>query len=161
MLRMFAGGEFSEQSVGWKTGPGGIYPLSLLVPFSNQVFWGEAVSRLFPFSNLMDTGGFVSLGVTAILVVWLSQAWRELKWAWVGFVAMTVMSFGPFLRILPGLDHGPIMPFWFFRFLPLLSGARMSCRWQVVALVFWVWDGGQSAFCYARLVCGNETRNEK
>jgi hypothetical protein len=136
MGRLFFSGDFGAQSIGWKTGPQGLYPLSLLFPNPNNVFWGRAFQPMLqPWSLLEQASG--SLSVVAIVVVLVTGAWRVSKW-WSGAAAFfAVMSFGPFLKFFPGFDHGPMLPFWLFRYIPLVSGARMPSRWIVLGLLCW------------------------
>ncbi len=112
----------------------GAFALAALFPNVYHFLWGPTLQQALHTWGLLERAT-IGLGWTAIAISWLTGAYRRAGWWTVAFCAFLLLSLGPFLEISPGLDHGPILPFWLVRFLPILSEARVPSRWIVAALV--------------------------
>lgn len=134
--RLIMAGDFGAQDLGWKTGPSGAFPISIFFPNVFNTFWGAARHGKLASWSLLEHGS-IGLGWTALLVVFLTKPWKGSRWWTFIFLFSLVMSFGPFLKIVPGLENGPALPFWLFRYIPIVSGARMPMRWIALAWVGW------------------------
>jgi len=134
--RLVLAGDFAAQDIGWKSGPSGAYPISALFPNVYHSIWGARRHGILTSWDFGETG-CIGLGWTAMAVVFLTKAWKGIRWWRFAFLFSLVMSFGPFLRIIHQLDNGPVLPFWFFRYVPIVSGARMPIRWAALAWVGW------------------------
>lgn len=137
-MRLVLSGDFAAQPLGWKSGPHGIYPLTLVLPNLYNLAWGETL-RGFLSTHSWDVmeGLSASLGAVSLAVVLRTGSWRGSGWWLFGFSSATLLAFGPFLRLAPGLEHGPVLPFWVLRYVPVVGGARVPGRWIVVALLCW------------------------
>ncbi|MEW6368273.1 MAG: hypothetical protein AB1714_26890 [Acidobacteriota bacterium] len=129
-------GDFAGQQVGWKTGPDGAYPLALFVPNIYHALWGPFLCESFESWDLME-GFSIGLCLASLLLVVLTRSWKGSGWWGFSLLWSTILSLGPFLRLLPGFEHGPVLPFWLLRYVPIVSGARIPCRWIVIALLAW------------------------
>lgn len=135
--RLVLSGDFATQALGWKSGPSGIYLISPLLPNLFQFLWGASLRQWFASWDWME-GLCSSIGLTALtLVVW-KRSWRGASswWRFLCLVAF-LLALGPFLRLWPGLEHGPILPFWLVRYVPIIGGARIPGRWTAVLLMTW------------------------
>lgn len=120
----------------FKGGPKGAFPLTALLPNLYHPLWGERLREAFAGWDYFEYGS-IGLTWTALFVVACGGAWRDSgRWR-LAFLALLTLSFGPFLRLAPGLDHALLLPHWLLRNLPVVSGARIPSRWIVMALIPW------------------------
>lgn len=137
-MHLVLSGDFAAQPLGWKSGPYGIYPLALVLPNLYNLAWGEALRNFFStYSWDVMEGLSASLGLISLAIVLKTKSWRGSGFWLLGFCSATLLAFGPFLRLAPGLEHGPVLPFWVLRYVPVVGGARVPGRWIVVALLCW------------------------
>ncbi len=133
---LIAAGDFATQRLMLTGIPIGAYPIFALVPNPYHPLWGPVVLRVFGhFPDFWESA--IHLGWVAMSVVLAKGTYRRPGWWRFAFTAAFLLSLGPFLKVLPGLDHGPVLPYWLFWYVPFVSAAWVPGRWIVVALLAW------------------------
>jgi hypothetical protein len=134
--RLMLAGDYAAPYRGMRSGFMGAYAVTALLPNVYHSLWGGTVQAALGSWGLLERGS-IGLGWTAMAVVLGTRAQRLAGWWTVAFAAFFLLSLGPFLEVYPGLDHGPVLPYWLLSYLPLVSAARVPLRWIAMALVAW------------------------
>jgi len=135
-VRLILAGDYAAPYREMKGGFRGAYAIAALLPNVFHSLWRGRMQEVLGSWNLSERAS-IGLGWTAIALVLGTRAQRLAGWWTVAFAAFFLLSLGPFLEVYPGLDHGPALPFWLLRYLPLVSAARVPLRWIAMALVAW------------------------
>ncbi len=134
VAQLAASGDFPALKLNLKPEFSGAYALSALFPNIYHSLWGHVFQHRLASWSLLERGS-IGLGWAAIILVLGTKAHKVAGWWTFAFSVFLLLSFGPFLEIAPGLDQGPILPFWILRYVPVLSEARVPSRWIALALV--------------------------
>jgi hypothetical protein len=136
VVRLIVAGEFAAQSAPINGGLGGAYPVAVFFPNPYHALWGEPFSRWFSSWYLFEMGS-IGLTWTALATVLAKRSYRPAGWWKFSFLPGLLLSLGPLLKFIPGFEHGPALPFYVLRYIPIVSGARVPSRWIAPALVAW------------------------
>ena len=134
-----AGGQFVSPQILWRSSPGGIDLLSLVLPNPNHPYAPLAVIMWLmslPAGYLESVVSIPFVLVATVAVAWWT-GWRPSKW-WAG-VALTfgALALGPFIHIA-GINTYVPGPWALLRYVPIIGLARSPSRFAVVMTLAFV-----------------------
>jgi hypothetical protein len=134
--RLALRGDYVSQHYFWRSAPPGVDLASLLVGNPFHALWGPAIQHLYARwgINLIESGGGWLGAMPLLLAAWsLRRRWSDeavRHWAAIGVIFL-LWAFGPHLAAF-GRATGMILPEAVFRWVPVVSNARMPGRAVVV-----------------------------
>jgi hypothetical protein len=134
VAQLAVSGDLPRLKLNLKLALSGADALSALFPNIYHSLWGLAVHVRLASWSLLERGS-IGLGWAATALIVGTRAYKGAGWWTFGFCVFFALSLGPFLELAPGLDRGPVLPFWLLRYVPVMSEARVPSRWIALALV--------------------------
>jgi hypothetical protein len=129
-------GDLPTPDILWRSSPGGVDVLALLVPNPNHPLAPEWISdwlRSFPNGFIENVVSIPGCAILTIVVAW-RMGWRASRW-WVALaVAFGVLALGPFVHIAGTNTYIP-GPWAFLRYVPVVGLARTPARFSVVMML--------------------------
>ena len=136
--RLWLSGDYTSPRSSWRSGPGGIDLITMVLGSPRHPLWGPWTQRVYRYIELDQVEGVGWLGVVTILVV-ATAVFRfrrdaeVRRWLAIGGIFF-VWALGPWLRVA-GFDTGLMLPQNLFAFIPVLSNARIPGRALVVVFL--------------------------
>jgi hypothetical protein len=128
-----AGGEFVSPQIFWRSSPGGVDLLSLVLPNPNHPFAPFAVIlwlMSLPAGYLESVASIPIVLIATTAFAWWT-GWRPSKW-WMGItITFGALALGPFIHIA-GVNTYVPGPWALVRFVPIVGLARSPSRFAVV-----------------------------
>src|SRR5688572_3044310 len=135
-VRMRTWGQLDPSKIFWRSSPGGVDVLALLLPNPNHPL---APGVFVDFLNSLPARyieGLVSVPLVAIVTLCLAwrAGWVPSRW-WAGLTALFgLLALGPFIHIA-GMNMYAPGPWAFLRYVPILGLPRSPSRFSVVLML--------------------------
>jgi hypothetical protein len=135
-IRIRAWGQLDPSKIFWRSSPGGVDLLSILLPNPNHPL---APAMFTDWLNSLPPRyieGLVSVPLIAIATLCLAwrAGWVPSRW-WAGLTALFgLLALGPFIHVL-GINSYVPGPWAFLRYVPILGLTRSPSRFSVVLML--------------------------
>ncbi len=135
LLRVIAAGDYTTQTVLWRSSPAGGDLLTLILGHPRHILTGDWTRSLYAARGIDVMEQSLWIGVVPLLILAVTaREWRSAPgvriWT-LAAIVFTVLALGPFLRI-GGLDTALPLPDAVLRYVPVFSNARIPGRAVVV-----------------------------
>jgi hypothetical protein len=130
LLRAYAlwrDGQYVTQPFVWRSAPRGIDAATLVAGNRFSTLYGDEVRTLYGWLGMQPLDDPAWLGLVPLLLIATRRAWwpdRTARELLVVIACFFVWALGPFLQV-GGLDTGLPLPQILFRYVPVLSNARI------------------------------------
>jgi hypothetical protein len=135
---LMARGEYVSQRYFWRSAPKGIDLATLVLGNPFQGLWGGPIQDLYRAMGIdaLESSGWLGIAPLGLMVWAIARGWREPavgRWSAIGAVFF-VWALGPHLMAF-GHNTGLILPQALFRYVPILSNARVPGRSLVLVFL--------------------------